>query len=208
MRRVGRSALALGLAFGSSVGCGEPPATVSGDSTTTETSSSSGADTSDSDSGGSESGIVPSVGQPLVMAEAWVRATAEDDPLRAERPEDVQCDLGWGVETGAFEVDTELCLYGAFTQPTLAEIHAGDTIEMLILHDSLYATEPATAHLAIAFGEDTAWELEIPIPSEPGIVRPSWAAPSDVPLGTPVVFHVHNHGANNYRLIELTVASP
>jgi len=128
--------------------------------------------------------------------------------MGAERPDEVLCDLGWGVETGAFEVDTELCLYGAFGQPTLAEIHAGDTLEMLILHDALYATEPATAHLAIALDGELAWELEIPIPSEPGIVRPSWTAASDVPLGAPAYFHVHNHGANNYRLIELTVASP
>lgn len=144
----------------------------------------------------------------LVRAEAWELSSAEDDPFPAERPQVVQCELGWDVETGAFEVDTELCTYGSFTQGILAEIYEGDTIELVLLHDPLYAEEEAVAHVALAFGDEIAWETEIPIPSEAGQLRPTWTAPADVAVNSPVIFHVHNHGTNNYRLIDLTVVGP
>ena len=143
----------------------------------------------------------------MVLVEAWAPAEAEADPFAAERPDPVECTLGWGEETGAFEVSTDLCLYGAFVQPTQAVVHAGDTVELVLLHDALYAIEPATAHLAIAFGADVAWQTELTIPAEPALVRPSWTAPAEIPAGTPVHFHVHNHGVNNYRLVDL-IASP
>lgn len=180
-------------------------------STGSSASGATNADASTSTSGSDSSssgGLEPSLGQPLVAADAWTRAAASDDPFVAERPEPVSCDLGFGLETGSFEVDTELCLYGAFEQPSRVDVHEGDTFELLLLHDLLYATDPAVAHLAIAMDGELEWETEIPIPSEAGIVRPTWTAERDLPAGTMVHFHVHNHGANNYRLWELTIASP
>lgn len=146
--------------------------------------------------------------QELVRPEAWTLDEAEDDPFAEHRPSWVQCEIGFGVETGVFEVDTELCTYGAFVQRSLAPIYEGDTLELVLLHDALYAEEPATAHVAVAFGAEIAWETELPIPSEAGQLRPTWTAPADVDVGTPVHLHVHNHGANNYRLVALTVSTP
>lgn len=144
----------------------------------------------------------------LVRAGGWDLTPVEDDPFPDERPTFVQCELGWDVETGAFEVSTDLCLYGSFSQGSLAEIYEGDTIELVILHDPLYADEPAVAHLAVAFGDEIAWETEIPIPAEAGQLRPTWTAPHDILIGTEVTWHVHNHGTNNYRFIDLTVEPP
>lgn len=160
-------------------------------------SSSTGADTS--------GGAGPGSTRSLVIPQAWLPTTATEDPFADERPPQVECALGWAVETGAFEVDTELCLYGAFSQPSRAQIRRGETLELVLLHDALYAPQPATAHLALALGEAIVWETELPIPSEPGLLRPSWTATADVAQGTPVHYHVHNHGTNNYRLIDLTV---
>lgn len=173
-------------------------APTTGDETTAATGHSSGTTDSglDTDTGSARS---------LVAPEAWAPTEAAEDPFADERPDPVECALGWAVETGAFEVDTELCLYGAFVQPSLAEIRAGETIELVVLHDALYASQPATAHLAIALGDRIAWETTLPIPSEPGLLRPSWTATADMAAGTAVHFHVHNHGTNNYRLIDLTV---
>jgi hypothetical protein len=186
------------------LGCRDPAPAGMGDSTT-ETTGATGGSLGTAD--GSSSGESRSA-QSLVVPEAWTPAEAADDPFADERPEPVECMLGWGVETGAFEVNTDLCLYGAFVQPTLAEVQQGDTLELVMLHDALYAVDPAVAHVAIALGDEPAWETEIPIPSEPELLRPSWTATADLPAGSPVHFHLHNHGVNNYRLIDLTVTPP
>ncbi len=193
-------ALVLALAWATS-GCGGTEgATGIVEEGSSESSGSSGGEAS---SGGVQAG--PPVS--LVRPEAWGLTEVEDDPFGDHRPTFVQCEIGWGVETGVFEVDTELCLYGAFVQPTLAPIHAGDELELLVLYDALYAEEPATAHVAVALGSKRAWETELPIPSEAGQLRPTWIATDDVEIGSPVHFHIHNHGINNYRFVALTVAS-
>jgi len=194
------SAFILMMVVMASTGCQEPDSGDSGDSggEVAATSSSSGLDQASS---GEQAGPPHS----LVRYDAWELTPVEDDPFADERPDWIQCELGFDVETGTFEVSTELCLYGAFMQKTLARIRKGDTLELVLMHDALYAEEPATAHVAIAFGEEIAWEIELPIPSEAAQLRPTWTATEDVPVNSPVHFHVHNHGTNNYRFIDLTV---
>lgn len=197
----GRGAVA-GLVLGvlTSWGCtGDDAPAQPDDAGSTSASDSSGA-------ASSSSGGEPGTPVSLVRPEAWELDAAADDPFADHRPMYVQCELGWEEETGLFEVDTGLCLHGAFVQPTLAPIHAGDELELVLLHDALYSEEGDTAaHVAVAFGSEIAWETEIPIPSEPGQLRPTWTATADLIVGTPVHFHVHNHGTNNYRLVSLTV---
>jgi hypothetical protein len=185
-----------------SSGCNETSAPAEPeDASTSETIGSSGmAETSDAGP--------PGQPVPLVRSLAWEVASAAEDPFADHRPSFVQCEIGWDVETGVFEVDTALCTYAAFVQPSLAPIHAGDLLELVLLHDDLYFAEgEAVAHVAVAFGSEVAWETELPIPSQAGQARPTWTAPADVEIGTPVHFHVHNHGTNNYRLVALTVAA-
>lgn len=194
------SAIVWALASGGCTGTSTPAD--GGDESTTGSMESSG-------SVAASSGGPPGPPVSLVTPEAWDLAAAADDPFADHRPEYVQCELGFDVETGVFEVDTALCLYGAFTQPTLAPIHAGDELELVLLHDPLYAEEgEATAHVAVALGSEIVWETELPIPSEAGQLRPTWTAARDVQIGSPVHLHVHNHGTNNYRLVALTVAAP
>ncbi|MCA9691604.1 MAG: hypothetical protein KC636_18510 [Myxococcales bacterium] len=142
--------------------------------------------------------------QPLVTPDAWQLAAAEDDPF-ADRPPAPSCDAGFGEEGGVFEVESDYCAYGTFLQPSLAEVRAGDALELLLVHDALYADPPATAHVALALAGELAWEVTIAIPGDADVLRPSWTATSDMALGSPVAFHVHNHGANNYRLVSVTV---
>ena len=140
-----------------------------------------------------------------VLPEAWDLDAAADDPFADHRPEYVQCEIGWEVETGVFEVDTELCRYGAFVQRSLAPIHAGDELELVLIHDALYFEEgEATAHVGVAIGSEIAWETELAIPGEANQLRPTWTAPADVQVGTPIHLHLHNHGTNNYRIVALT----
>lgn len=142
---------------------------------------------------------------PLVDLALWTPVLAADDPWAAERPAAAVCEAGYGLEDGVFEVDTEICTFGTFVQPTLANVSAGDELELILLHDALYSEdESAEAHVAIALGGAAVWETTIPIPNVQDLVRPTFAAPADAPAGTAVHFHVHNHGYNNYRMVGLT----
>lgn len=191
-----------GLVWGALVSTG-----CAGEGTPAEPESGSSTGAAGSSGAESSSGGESALPVPLVRAESWALDAAADDPFADHRPQYVQCELGWDVETGVFEVSTELCLYGAFVQASLAPIHAGDELELVMLNDALYSDEgETTAHVAVALGSEIAWQTELPIPSAAGQIRETWTAPADVEVGTPVHFHLHNHGTNNYRLVGLTVA--
>ncbi len=164
----------------------------------TASASSSGAGTSTGETGEPVS---------LVTPEAWTRSEG-DDPFIGEQPAVVQCDAGWGEEDGVFEVNTEVCDYGVFVQGALASIEEGDVLELVLVHDALFADGPAEAHMAIAVGAEIVWSETRALPYAADVLRPSWVASAAQPVGAPVYFHVHNHGANSYRLVDLTRARP
>ena len=141
----------------------------------------------------------------LIELSAFEKSTLGADPFD-DRPADVQCEFGFGFEDGFFELETDLCNYGGFVQPTLAPIRVGDTVDFLLLHENLVSDDPdARAHVAIAFGDHVAFETFIDIPAEAAFLDPQWVSTVDVPEGTPVHVHVHNHGINSYRVSDLSV---
>lgn len=209
MRRFGVSLFVL-----AAVSCSDPGEdTSSGASEATDAAdASTSADTSGSgpaSSGGAAStGPVPTGDADLVALDAFSLVDAASDPF-GDRPSDDACPLGFGLEDGLFEVDAELCLYGSFATPSLAEVRAGDLIEAVIVHDALFSEEPgAESHLGVAIGGEVGWETTIPIPADAGFLRPTWTATADAPVGTPVHFHIHNHGVNTYRLVAISVTYP
>jgi hypothetical protein len=172
-----------------------------------------GAQSGDSDEGAAadSSSTGPAIDpgpRTLVDLAAFTLVSAADDPWSAERPADAACPAGFGLEANLFEVSTDLCTWGTFAQPTLDVIEAGDTLEIILLHDALYAPdmEGAVAHIAVGLDGGPVWEVEIPIPAQANIVRQTWTAERSLPAGTPIALHVHNHGVNNYRLVEITAA--
>jgi hypothetical protein len=196
---VGAWALLLGVAC--TADGGSSSGSTAADSTLADSTTPTGSDTTaavdDTASG-------PPVS--VVTIDDWRPEEPAADPWAAERPADAVCELGWGPEAGVFEVDSELCTFGTFVQPTLAPVVAGATMELIMVHDALYSEDAgAVAHVAVALGGEIAWETEVPIPSLQDYLRPTFAAPLDAPAGTPVHFHVHNHGYNNYRVVDLTV---
>lgn len=196
------------------VGCGDSDGDAASGAAQTEAGegSASGGAASDTDAGSdgssSSTGPVPTGDAELVALDAFTLVESSADPF-SDRPADDTCTLGFGIEDALFEVDAELCLYGAFSAPSLADIREGDLIEAVIVHDALYSEEPGVeSHLGVAIGDEVGWETSIPIPADPGFLRPTWAATADAPAGTPIHFHLHNHGVNTYRLVAITVTYP
>lgn len=161
-------------------------------------------------SGGASSGgeVDPTGGElvSLVLPTMWQPVPAPMDPLAEHRPAQVQCPLGgWLFEPQGLEINTLLCNYAMFSQPSRAAIVKGARIVASVYHFDLVADEPAMAHVALLVGDNVVWEQEIAIPGKAN------AYPIDVPAsfaadaGTPVYFHLHNHGQNTWTLGEIEV---
>lgn len=135
----------------------------------------------------------------LAAAGAWQLADAADDPFADHRPTDPACPA-WALTTEgeSLEVDTGECGYATLVQPLPVALRAGDTLTATIAWFDLVAEAPAEAHVALALGGATLWEATVPIPSATRVEAIAVALPADAPAGTPLAFHVHNHGANSW----------
>lgn len=192
--------------------CGADAGPVSTGTGTTSTSTST-------DTGaGSSTGpvVVPSTGLfdptegefvPLVDPMAWTQVPeASLDPLAAHRPATVECPIGgWLFEPQGFEVNTLLCNYAMFTAPAQASVIAGSRVVATLYHFDLVAAEPAVAHVALLLGERVVWETEVAIPGKANAFDIDVTIDETVPAGTPVYFHLHNHGQNTWTLAALEV---
>ena len=145
----------------------------------------------------------------LIDHTRWVALDAEGDPFTAHRPEAVDCpDWSRQIEGALYEVETGDCNYASLSQTTLRPIRAGDRVDAVLWHLWLWAPQVAEAHVAIQIGDWLFFEETVAIPGPEQSYSPSGVAPKDFPLGTPVVFHLHNHGVNSWRLLSIEVAAP
>lgn len=148
--------------------------------------------------------------QALVSPHAWAMIPASQDPVD-DAPDTALCDVENGTKVEAlsdeeaFGVSTANCEYVAVGQTTLGPISSGDTVFVRAWHFDLTAPTDAEAHLAVAIDDETIWEERIPIPSDgSGLLTSEWTATRDIPTGSDIVFHAHNHGNNEYYLIEVS----
>lgn len=142
----------------------------------------------------------------LALPMLWMQVAADADPLVAHRPADVTCPLGaWLLEPEGLEVNTQSCNYGSFGQPSLVEVVPGARLVGSLYHFDLIAAEPATAHVALVIGEALVWEQEVTIPGPANAFTIDVPASFAAPVGTPVNFHLHNHGQNTWTFGVLQV---
>lgn len=150
----------------------------------------------------------------LILSDAWTLLGDDADPFVNERPEERICQPeGYHPEDLAgeavFSIETGLCNYISVAQPLRADIRTGDVVTGRLWHFELNAPEDseAVARFATLDGE-LLWEVVVPIPSDSALLLPQWTATRDLDAGTPIVFHLRNHGANSWSLIDLLVIPP
>lgn len=149
----------------------------------------------------------------LITPEAFELVDEASDPFDDRPTAPYECKKsGYLAEyLGAepvFSVRTDDCEYGTFMQPTLVKVYKGEFLNARLWHFTLIASEPAEAHLDVTLAAPGfGMEERLPIPSDGGLVYKTWQAPRDYPAGTPVYFHIHNHGMNEYSLIELSTGT-
>ena len=148
----------------------------------------------------------------LVDVAAWAEDPAAD-PLPAHRPAGATCaPSGWGREGSSLEVETGLCPYAVFAQPALADLRPGEEVELVLWHKDLVAEEPAEAHVLVSVGDVVLFDRRVPIPSGPEAYTETVTVQGRAAAGDPVVWHLHNHGANSWNLLSVdrraTTTSP
>lgn len=148
----------------------------------------------------------------MVTPEAWAVVSGALDPYDARRPAGVTCDpaaIGPKLIGGehAYDIDSKSCLFVTVAQPSQQEIFEGETLRLRLWHFELLGPT-GTATISLCFDAQPFFYKELAIPGPSGLDAPVWKAERDVPLGTPIQFHVANHGNNSYSLIELSVGGP
>jgi hypothetical protein len=163
---------------------------------------------------GDGQGRAPRERTSLIEHERFQLMDDAGDPF-ADRPaEPVTCqEWAYLAEYSAgervFALDTDGCAYATFMQPALVDVREGDFLHTRVWHFKLVAFDPAEAHVSVTLGTpDFGLDERIAIPSVEGaLLAKTWQAPRDYPAGTPVYFHVHNHGNNEYQIIELSTGT-
>ena len=98
-----------------------------------------------------------------------------------------------------------LCNWITLEQPSLRPIRKGDEVEIRMRHSQLTGPIGGAARMMFVIGESMALEYDVLIPSDFQFPSVLWEADRDYPEGTPLLFHVDNHGSNEYMLIEVNV---
>jgi hypothetical protein len=102
-----------------------------------------------------------------------------------------------------------LCNWITLEQPSLRAIRAGDQVEVRARHSALTAPVPnGQAQMTFVIGDEIALDYSTTIPSDFVFPSNTWTAAKDYPAGTPLLWHVDNHGSNEYMLIEVNILKP
>jgi hypothetical protein len=140
----------------------------------------------------------------------------DEDPFAAELSSAVTCAAAAvTTDEGMLEISTNACNHVTLRGVLLDEMREGETLRLLFWHLYLYAGVDAvtgedvvtTGHAELRIGGTTWWKAEPAIPGKEAIYKPTWTVDKAVPAGTEVIVHVHNHGANSWRLIDLTTGN-
>lgn len=145
----------------------------------------------------------------LVNHTMWTQAPVADDPFADRRPADWVCDPAgmrseWLGPDEVFEIETGRCDHVTVVQPSLAELRAGDEIDVRLWHYELASPDPdAKGYAGIAIGGEIVWSYEVAIPSPSNLAKETIVLEHDAPIGTPIHYFVGNHGINQWELIDI-----
>ena len=118
------------------------------------------------------------------------------------------CDTSRGIGTESLDGEdtiailTDFCPWATVAQTTLVDLEAGDSLNFRIWHFELTGEGPA--RIAIQIGDWVALDLQVEKPHKAQLIADTIRVPEAIPSGSQVYFHVDNHGANEYSLVELS----
>jgi hypothetical protein len=106
----------------------------------------------------------------------------------------------------SYTIKTRLCSYGTAEQPALSSVAAGELLTMRIWYFSQLRFEATEATSILAFGSDPVWTRTVPLPATTGgLLLATMPAPVALAMGTPIRWHISNHGENSWNILEASV---
>ena len=146
---------------------------------------------------------------PLIHYKNWKRVPLEKDPYRAYRKTNSRCEaLGMKFEDDLLELDTRYCNYITLEQHSLTEVREGEALQFVMWHQTLTSSTPGKAYVVITIDGQQIWKKDILIPGKAKAYQPFWTPKKPIPKGARIVFHLHNHGENSWRIHSLTTGQP
>jgi hypothetical protein len=144
----------------------------------------------------------------LVVPSLWRPVGPFEDPFD-DGPEVPRCpSTALMAETLAaepvFSVETGECDYVTVSQSMQRAVAPGATIHVRLWHFELDASEPAEAHAALLIDGLSILDERVEIPQPGGLIARQLQLPRAVPAGALIHFHLHNHGANSWSLVEVS----
>jgi len=105
-----------------------------------------------------------------------------------------------------FEVDTKGCAYMTAKSPLTGPIPEGATIQLRIWRFTISVAEgPFELKLAIGDDAEVIFERTIDAPNKASeLIHDTWTSEKAWPEGTPVYWHLSNHGENTWGMIEFS----
>ena len=152
----------------------------------------------------------PSPSGPLVNLVDWTATESDQDPFLEFWSDQVHCtESDHGPETlagvGAYSLQTGTCNWLTIEQPSLGAVRAGDRIRAAIWHFALSAPEPASARVGLATADGILAQMMESIPQPGRLIELDFRAQAAIAEGTPIYFHISNHGANSWHLLEVQI---
>ncbi len=140
----------------------------------------------------------------------WTQESIPSDYYDAP-PEDLECDTELGTVAEllggemVYSIYTQYCSYSTVQQPALSSIDEGEEFYIRFWHSTLTAPLGAKATVVLLIDGDLIWSEQFPIPFPSGLDVVRVEALRDYPEGAQIVYHVDNHGDNEYSLVELSI---
>lgn len=97
-----------------------------------------------------------------------------------------------------------VCNYLALSQPALQSLAPGDGLRIRLIHYDLVAQDPAEAHMAVLAQDVVLWEQRVAIPKPAAVIEVCIPMGQRIFAGTPIGFHLHNHGQNSWKLLDVS----
>lgn len=145
-----------------------------------------------------------------------------ENPKGADRPGDLGPCIDDAISTelwaegeyaGEYSISviTRECSRATLEQPIQEALEAGEPMQLHLAHYPLETATAAEGLLELELNGQALWSTTVPIPvgmSPADYIDDEVAAPATLPEGTPIRWHVENHGTNSWNLLDITVMRP
>lgn len=149
----------------------------------------------------------------LIDHEEWQQVPMEDDPFTSSADGEIYpCDerditveeltgiTTWSVITGA-------CNWATVSQPLPRDLAAGDELFVELFWFSQRDFPGAIANIALSVGADVVLTHQVEVPADAELLETTVEVPTDAAAGTPLTFHVGNHGTNSWNLMDVSLVN-